>query len=108
MENKIERAIRRKATSHAMSFGSLPEAIGRFFFMGWALSLSASIMSFMKYAPDDIKQKEMNALMPRVRTCGSKRVPAKSGAANILTFLSHCRGLAVLAIWYRRLIILIR
>lgn len=84
-----------------------PEAIALFFFIGCNLSLEASTKSFKKYAPEEIAQKAIKALKDQEKTSPSRSVPAKKGAANTLRFFNHCRGLAVLAILYIFLIIML-
>ena len=96
MEYMIEPNTNRNATVHANASEIFPDAIGLFFFTGCSRSLGASMMSFMKYAAEDIALKAIKAFVVSKNTFPSKRLPKNSGAAKTLKFFNHCLGLAVL------------
>ena len=84
--------IKIKASTQAIISDNFFDAIGLFFLTGCCLSFGASIISFIKYAPEEIAQKAINALNVTVKTPPDIIFPANIAGANKLKFLSHCLG----------------
>src|SRR5437763_5525594 len=88
------RTISTTAVTLACAVEIRPAATGRYRFFGCWRSACASMASFRKYVPLAARQKAANAINVRPTWTGSVSTPAAPGAANTITFFTHCFGRA--------------
>lgn len=74
-------------TNIATQIGSLPLAIGRLHFTGCFLSFSLSIISFIMYTTDDIRQKDTKArILLKSKSVLNKFFENNNGINTIIFF----------------------